>query len=69
MNSTARWLRRLGFDAQVIIDRVLQLLLAAEVTLRGLDRYMAEQKLDLLEFATAEMTQSSAGSPAMPHAA
>jgi hypothetical protein len=30
---------------------------------------MAEQKLDLFEFATAEMTQSSAGSPPMPHSA
>lgn len=58
-----RRLRRIGLNAQMIVDRLLQLLLAAEVTLRGLNRYVAEQKLDLFEFAATEMTQSSAGSP------
>jgi hypothetical protein len=42
----------------VINDRVMQLLPAAGVTLRGLDRYMAEQELDLFEFTTVELAQS-----------
>jgi hypothetical protein len=37
-------------DAEPIIDGLSEVLLAAQVLLRGLHRYMSEQELDLLQF-------------------
>ena len=39
------------------------------MTLSGLYRHMAEEELDLFEFATGNVTQPSAGTSVMPHAA
>ena len=46
-----------------------QILFAAEIAFRGLDRCMPQQKLNLLQFTTAVVTQFRAGPPLMPHAA
>jgi hypothetical protein len=45
-----------------IFNRVFQLLLAAEVALSGLHRYVAEQKLNLFQFSASEIAQPGAGS-------
>jgi hypothetical protein len=45
---------------EVVIDRVTELLLAAEVTLRRLNRCVSEQELDLLQFSAAQMTETGA---------
>ena len=37
-------------EAKPVIDRVLQLLFAAEVSFGGLDRDVPQQELDLLQF-------------------
>ena len=47
----------------MVIYGVLDLLLRAQVTLCSLDRYVAEQKLDLLEFAASNMAKPVAGAP------
>ena len=43
------------FEAKPVIDRVLQLLFAAEVSFRGLDRDVPEQELDLIQFSASKM--------------
>jgi hypothetical protein len=53
----------------VIIDRLAQPLLAAEVPLSGLHTYMSEQKLNLLKLSTSGMAQPGARAATMPHAA
>jgi hypothetical protein len=42
-------------EAKPVIDRVLQLLFAAEVSFRGLDRDVPEQELDLIQFSASKM--------------
>jgi hypothetical protein len=50
---------RSGVSAEVeqIVDRVPQILFAAEIAFRRLDRGMAQQKLDLLQLATTAVAQ------------
>ena len=50
-----------GFDAKPVVHRDSQSLLAADVALRSLHRYMPEKKLDLLKLAAGIMTESSTG--------
>ena len=45
--------RPLGvFQTEVVVDRMAEFLLAAQVTLGGLNRCVAEKELDLLQFST-----------------
>src|SRR3981081_802477 len=53
--------QRFGFDSDGIIDRRPNPLLAAKVSLGRLNRDMSQQELDLLQFASGSMTQTSAG--------
>jgi len=46
---------RFRLDAHPVVDGVAELLLAAEVSLRGLDGDMPEQELDLIEFAAGQV--------------
>ena len=48
-------------DLEAIINRVMQLLFASDVSLRCLDRSVPEQKPNLFEFAAAIMAESGAG--------
>jgi len=48
--------------AESVIHRTSKLLLASKVTFRGLDRYMAEQELNLVQLTTGEMTEPGARS-------
>ena len=52
-----------GFDADPVIHRGPNALLAAEVSLRRLDRDVPEEELDLLQLAARRMAQPSACSP------
>jgi hypothetical protein len=54
--------RSRGFDADVIIHGIAESLLAPEISLSGLDAYVAEQKLNLFQFAARLVTQARAGS-------
>jgi hypothetical protein len=47
----------------MIVDRVPQSLLAAEVTLCGLDTHVPQEKLDLLEFSSGLMAKPSTRAP------
>src|ERR1035438_253761 len=49
----------------MVVDRGSQLLAGAQVSLGGLDRGMAQQKLDLLEGAARDAAQPGAGPPEM----
>ena len=49
-----------GLNAELIIHGVSESLLASQVFLSRLNRYMAEKKLDLFQFASGVMTQPSA---------
>ena len=53
--ATRRLLRqlRLRFYTDPVVHGAAQLLLAPEVTLRGLDRDVTEQELDLIQFAAS----------------
>jgi hypothetical protein len=53
----------------VIIDGITESLLAAQVSLRRLDAYMAEQELNLLKLPASLMTQAGACAALMPRAA
>jgi hypothetical protein len=71
-----RWTRpslalrpRLRFNSEPVVDGTPEFLLASEVTLRGLDRHVLEQKLNLVQFAAGEVAESGAGASPMPHAA
>ena len=44
-------LSKVGFNREMIVDGLEEILAAAEVAFGGLDRGMAEQELDLLEVA------------------
>jgi hypothetical protein len=44
-------------EIEKIVHWMPEILLAAEIAFRGLDRCVPEQKLDLLQFATAIMAQ------------
>ena len=54
---------RLRFQPNVVIDRIVEPLLTAKITLRRLDRYVSEEELYLFELPASLMTQASA-SPA-----
>jgi hypothetical protein len=49
---------RSWFDADFVVDGESELLLAAEVLFRCLDGYMAEEKLNLVELATGQVTEA-----------
>jgi hypothetical protein len=57
------------FQAEVVVDCMMEFLLAAQITLGRLNRGVAEEELDLLQFSTRQMTQPGAGATIMPHAA
>ena len=48
----------LRLDANAVINGALDLLLATQVALCGLHRDMPEQKLDLFELSTCNVTKS-----------
>ena len=50
-----------GLDADPVVYRVLQALLAAKVPLGPLDRDVAQQKLDLVQFASSIAAQAGTG--------
>ena len=52
-----------------VIHRVPRFLLAAEITFGRLHRDMTEQKLDLFQLSSGEVTQPRATPTTMPHAA
>jgi hypothetical protein len=54
--------RGLRFQANPVIDRVPQALFAPKVSLSRLDGHMAEEKLDLFEFASSLVAESGTGS-------
>jgi hypothetical protein len=47
-----------GFDSEVVVHSDAQLLFAAQVPLRRLNRNVPEQELNLIQLATREMTQT-----------
>lgn len=49
------------WDFETIINRILQFLFAADVSLRYLHRSVAEQKLNLFQFAAAIMAEAGTG--------
>ena len=51
----------LRFDADAVVHRSANSLLAAEITLRRLDGDMAQQELDLLQLSSRFATQAGAG--------
>ena len=53
--------RRGRFEADFVVDRISEPLLAAQISLRGLDADMSEQELDLLELPAGLMTQTGTG--------
>ena len=57
------WSRYRWLQANLIVHRVPQTLLAAKVTLRRLNAHVTELELDLLQFSSSFMTQASAGAP------
>jgi hypothetical protein len=50
----------IGFDSQSVVHRNSELLLASEIALGRLDGDVAEQKLDLIQFATREVAETGA---------
>jgi hypothetical protein len=54
--------RRSWLQADFVVDRISEPLLAAQISLRGLNADMSEQKLDLLKLSACLMTQSGTGS-------
>ena len=57
------WSSGIGFDSQSVVHGNPELLLASEVALRRLDGDVAEQELDLIQFATREVAETGAGAP------
>ena len=49
-------------DLEPVVYRVTQILLASQIALRGLDRNMAEQELNLFQLAAAGVAQLGTGS-------
>jgi hypothetical protein len=44
-------------EVKKIVDRMSEILFAAEIAFRRLDRCMAQQELNLLQFTTTVVTQ------------
>jgi hypothetical protein len=51
---------RSRFNSDLVVDRLSQSLLAAEVFLSSLHRDVAQQKLNLFQFASGAMAETSA---------
>ncbi len=51
------------FNSDVIVNGNPELLFASKILLSCLHAHVAEKELDLLEFATREVTQAGAGAP------
>ena len=49
--------RGIRFNADAVVHRVPELLLAPEVALGGLNRHVPKEELDLVQFAAGEVTQ------------
>jgi hypothetical protein len=60
-------LLRVRSQVEKIVHGMPEILFAAEIAFRSLDRCMPEQKLNLLRFITAIMAQLRAGSPQIIH--
>jgi hypothetical protein len=56
----------IGLDADPVVHRDSELLLASEVALRHLDRHVAEQELNLIEFPAGKMAETGARTPRPP---
>ena len=56
-------------EVKKIVHWMPEILLAAQVALRGLDRRVTEQELNLLELTAAVVAQLRTGPPPMPNAA
>ena len=56
----------IGLDAQAVVHGAAQLLFAPQITFGGLNRYMPEEELNLIQFATGEVAQARAGAALMP---
>jgi hypothetical protein len=54
--SSRRWLQ-----ADFVVHRISEPLLAAQVSLRGLNTYMSEQELDLIKLSACLVAQSGTG--------
>jgi hypothetical protein len=62
-NENNWWLGVVRFNPELVIDGTAEFLLATKVALRGLDRYISEQELNLIEFTAGEVAQSGARAP------
>ena len=60
--------RRVRSEVKKIVHRMSEILFAAEIAFRRLDRCMPQQELNLLQLATARVAQLRTGSSAS-HAA
>ena len=60
---------RIRLQTDVIVDCIAETLLAPEVSLRRLDGDVTQQKLNLLQFAAGQMTETGTSTAVMPHAA
>ncbi len=58
----SRWSRGWGFYADLVVDRILKPLFTTQIALGCLDRYVPEQKLNLLKFTSGLMAKPGAGS-------
>ena len=61
--------RGVGSEVKQIVDRMPQILFAAEIAFRRLHRCMAQQELDLLQLATATVAELGTGPAPMPNKA
>jgi hypothetical protein len=50
-------------EIEKVVYRMSEVLFAPEIVFRGLDRCMSQQKLDLLQFTAAVVTQFRASPP------
>lgn len=64
VHSSGAW-----FDADVVVYRAANALLASQVALRGLDRNVPKQELDLLKLSARSLAQASAAATIMPRSA
>ena len=53
----------IGLDSQPVVHCNPELLLASEIALRRLDGDVAEQELDLIQFAARQVAQTGASAP------
>ena len=51
------------FESDLVVDRISESLLAAQIPLRRLDGHMTEQELDLFKLPASFMTQARACAP------